>query len=318
MIKMLAPALRHPTNRDPDEFRRYWEQSHGPLFSNTRRLRRYVQHITMGELAGDDEIRCTYDGCSMFWYDGLDDLRHLASEPFDVLVWEATMRDDRQLFDRSTQWPPHNRFVMIIAEERVVVDEPAKPGMVKVIRTLSRAPGLTPAAFDARWSNEHAALVGALPVLRRYVQNPALVEAHTIRGMTHDGWSELWFDDLESFRLARRSPQWAQLTEASRDLFAEPIGLCVARERIQKEFDTPPRRWATGLSPSDIANRLAAQGYTDRVTDYLAVDLADRLAQADSENRVAVWTDEHLVLLTEPPVDLRPITGSEDHRDTPK
>ena len=72
MIKMLAPALRHPTNRDPDEFRRYWEQSHGPLFSNTRRLRRYVQHITMGELAGDDEIRCTHDGCSMFWYDGLD------------------------------------------------------------------------------------------------------------------------------------------------------------------------------------------------------------------------------------------------------
>ena len=50
-------------------------ESHGPLFANTKSLRRYVQHLTLPGAYGVDPAP-TYDGVSMFWYDEY--------EPFDV------------------------------------------------------------------------------------------------------------------------------------------------------------------------------------------------------------------------------------------
>src|ERR1700733_12123586 len=71
MIKVLAPAQRHPTNRATlAEFQSYWAECHGPLFANTANLRRYVQHLTLPEAYGGDPAP-TFDGVSMFWYDEL-------------------------------------------------------------------------------------------------------------------------------------------------------------------------------------------------------------------------------------------------------
>jgi hypothetical protein len=69
MIKSIAPAQRHPTNRlTLAEFHHYWAESHGPLFANTKGLHRYVQHLSLPNAFG-----CypepTYDGVSMFWTD---------------------------------------------------------------------------------------------------------------------------------------------------------------------------------------------------------------------------------------------------------
>ena len=52
MIKVLAPAQRHPSNRSLDAFHNYWAESHGPLFANTSKLRGYVQHLTLHEAYG--------------------------------------------------------------------------------------------------------------------------------------------------------------------------------------------------------------------------------------------------------------------------
>ncbi len=53
MIKVVAPAQRHLSNRETlEHFQRYWGESHGPLFANTKRLRRYVQHLTLPESYG--------------------------------------------------------------------------------------------------------------------------------------------------------------------------------------------------------------------------------------------------------------------------
>src|SRR5438046_2674052 len=54
VIKVIAGANRHPTNRSLGEFQRYWAEKHGPLFSKTPELRRYVQHITLPEAYGGD------------------------------------------------------------------------------------------------------------------------------------------------------------------------------------------------------------------------------------------------------------------------
>ena len=47
MIKVLAPANKNPERRTLPEFHNYWAVTHGPLFVNTRALRRYVQHLTL-------------------------------------------------------------------------------------------------------------------------------------------------------------------------------------------------------------------------------------------------------------------------------
>jgi uncharacterized protein (TIGR02118 family) len=71
MIKVIAPAQRHPRNRSLADFHRYWGDGHGPLFANTRNLRGYVQHLTLPEAYGGPPAP-TYDGVSMFWFDDLE------------------------------------------------------------------------------------------------------------------------------------------------------------------------------------------------------------------------------------------------------
>ncbi len=72
MIKVLAPAQRHPSNRATlAEFHQYWAETHGPLYANTKRLRRYVQHLTLPESYGFDPAP-SFDGVSMFWFDDDD------------------------------------------------------------------------------------------------------------------------------------------------------------------------------------------------------------------------------------------------------
>src|SRR5262249_26718707 len=72
VIKVLAPALRHPTNRSLADFHRYWADTHGPLYVNSPKLRRYVQHLTLPEAYGGEPAP-TFDGVSMFWFDRLSD-----------------------------------------------------------------------------------------------------------------------------------------------------------------------------------------------------------------------------------------------------
>src|SRR5205814_4229773 len=79
-IKVLAGAIKHPTNRTQEEFHRYWQTLHGPMFAHTPEVRRYVQHHTLPE-AYDGEPQPTLHGASMFWYDDLDALRTAQPSP---------------------------------------------------------------------------------------------------------------------------------------------------------------------------------------------------------------------------------------------
>ena len=239
MIRMIAPALKHPTNRTLAEFRHYWAESHGPLYARTTALRRYVQHLTLEEAYGDEPAP-TYDGASMFWFDDLDAVRPQEGDPESIELWNAVIEDDAQLFDRSTTWPTDHRKASVVGTERVVLEGSTTPEMVKAIFISARRPGLSLEEFSDHWGSVHGALVAQLPGLRRYVQTHAAPESYMLTGIiapTHDGFSELWFDDYAAWKLALASAEWSAVVEAGETLFARPAAYVVGRERIQKDFE---------------------------------------------------------------------------------
>jgi uncharacterized protein (TIGR02118 family) len=226
-----------------------------------------VQHITLSEAYGGTPSP-THDGVSMFWYADLESPSNPPQSPkladivppssTDTYEWyvqakrygspeemtlqETVIADDRQLFDRSTDWPTDHRRSNVTAREKIILEGQTTPSMVKAVFMVARRPGLTVQEFQERWAGDHGQLVSRIPGLRRYVQNHAALEAYgnMNRPMTHDGFSELWFDDLASLQSAASTPEWRAAREAGQRLFAEPIGLVIARERIQKEL--PPDR----------------------------------------------------------------------------
>jgi uncharacterized protein (TIGR02118 family) len=303
MIKVAAAAQRHPTNRSLDDFHRYWAETHGPLYANTKRLRRYVQHLTLHEAYGMDPAP-TFDGISMFWFDeyapfeaALDD-----AEARPLLL--AVIRDDEQLFDRSTTWPMHAKRATVWAREQVVLDGEATPEMVKAIFVASKLPGLAHDEFFDYWLNRHGPLGAAVPGVRRYVQNHALLEAFADGHQTHDGWAEMWFDDTAALQAAVASDEWHALAADGATLFGQPMGVCVARERVQKNLDWTYHDWGAGeLSEDEIRARLERDGYTTLAAEP---DAPARIKAAAAAQALAVWTQEHLVTTDEWGMDARP------------
>jgi uncharacterized protein (TIGR02118 family) len=331
VIKVVAPAHRHPSNRSLEDFHRYWADSHARLFCNSRNVRRYVQHLTLPEAYGGEPAP-SFDGVSMFWYDELPLERAEASDEETARLLRAVLgrtpvvperrdeptaeqaralrlaraviRDDAQLFDRSTTWPMHEKRAYVVAEEKVIVDGEASPSMVKAIWIASKLPGLTHEEFFDRWQHHHGPLAGRIPGLRRYVQNHAVLAAYAAGGQTHEGWSELWFDDLGALRAALDSPEWAELGADGAMLFAAPMGVGVAREGVQKDESWRYDDFGVGdMSEDEVRARLAADGYTELAADP---DAPRVLKRAAADEALAVWTSEHLVTIDESDLDLRP------------
>src|SRR5262249_12799646 len=97
-----------------------------------------------------------------------------------------------------------------------------------------KKPGLARGEFFEHWFNVHGQLGARVPGLRRYVQNHAVPAAYPIRAMTHDGFSELWFDDVPALQTARASDEWQRLGEDGQTLFTSPMRFTVAREGVIK------------------------------------------------------------------------------------
>jgi uncharacterized protein (TIGR02118 family) len=302
-MKRLSPAQHHPTNRSLAEFRNYWGESHGPLFSNTSNLRRYVQHITLPEAYGLDPAP-TFDGISMFWYDEYRPPSDTPPESRAVELQRAVRDDDAQLFDRERSWPTHLKRASVIAEEIVVLDGPTTEEMVKAIFVVAKLPGLTLNQFFEHWREQQGRLTQQVPGLRRYVQNHAIPEAYREGGQTHDGWTEMWFDDLSSLHRAAASPEWQAARAHGTTLFEANVGVGVARERIQKDLDWTYNDWGVGaLSEDAILERLRADHYVALADDPRA---PGQIKAAANSEALAVWTAEHLVTLDESRIDARP------------
>lgn len=122
--------------------------------------------------------------------------------------------------------------------------------------------------------------------------------------MTHDGWSELWFDDLESLHHAAASPEWASARADGETLFSSNTGVAVCRERIQKDFDWVYYDWGVGdLDEQAIRQRLSADGYHELAADPAA---PRKIKTAAAHQALVIWTDQHLVTIDDSKIDPRP------------
>jgi uncharacterized protein (TIGR02118 family) len=237
MIRIISAGVRHP-DRTLAEFRRYWIEHHGPLRAREPGLRRYVQHLTLDEAYGDEPAP-TYDAASMSWFDDLDSVVAQPDDPHEVELRTAVIVDDASLFDRSTSWPTDHRKASVIGTHEILVDGATTPAMVKVIFVSARRPGLTLQEFSERLAGPHGSLAAELPGLRRYVQTHALPASYSLTGLdapTHDGCSELWFDDYRSWKSALGSRAWSAVVDSGETLFARPAAYTVGREHIQKDW----------------------------------------------------------------------------------
>jgi uncharacterized protein (TIGR02118 family) len=306
VIKYLSAANRHPTNRSLEDFQRYWVEGHGALAVNMKFLKRYVQHLTLPEAYGAEPVP-TYDGASVHWVDDLDVLRalpHPSKDPWDVALREAVLREDPELFDRSLGWPRDHKRAWVTGDERVVLEGETTPDMVKAIFLVSRHPGLTLDDFFDHWRNVHGTLCARVPGLRRYIQNHAIPEAYSFRQMTHDGWSELWFDDLHSMRAAMATPEWQAVREDSQRLFARPLGCVIARELTLKWGDFVLRDGgAAELSEEEIRGRLRQQGYKRLAGDAAA---PAQIKAAAQKGALLLWTEDRIVTVDLSRIDARP------------
>jgi uncharacterized protein (TIGR02118 family) len=303
MLKSIGAAQLHPSNRSIEDFRTYWSQAHGPMCANMSSLRRYVQHITLPEAYGVDPAP-TFDGVSMFWSDGSGAFVDTSGDPKDVEMLRAIRADDQQLFDRTVGWPTNNKRAGVTAEEHVILEGETTPEMVKAIFIVSKLSGLTLSEFFDHWEQYHALLVTAVPGLRRYVQNHAVPAGYVAGTMTHDGWSELWFDDLAALHRAAKSPEWKAAKQDGMAIFDPNIGVVVARERIQKDFDWTYKDWGVGaLDESAVRERLLAEGYASLADDPEA---PGKIKKAAANETLAIWNELHLVTIGESKIDVRP------------
>jgi uncharacterized protein (TIGR02118 family) len=303
MLKSIGAAQRHPTNRTLEDFGTYWSQAHGPMGANMSSLRRYVQHITLPEAYGIDPAP-TFDGVSMFWSDGIGAFVAPSGDPKEVEMMRVTRADDQQLFDRSGGWPANSKRAGVTAEEHVILDGETTPEMVKAVFIVSKLSGLTLNEFFDHWEHYHASLVTAIPGVRRYVQNHGVLAAYEAGTMTHDGFSEVWFDDLASLHHAAKTPEWRSAKTDGATIFDPNIGVVVCHERVKKEFDWTYSDWGVGALDEDaIRARLRADGYTTLAEDP---DAPGKIKKAAANEALVIWNELHLVTIDESQIDERP------------
>lgn len=78
--------------------------------------------------------------------------------------------------------------------------------MIKMIFLVHRRPELTRDEFRKYWREKHGPIASKVPGLRKYTQHHA-VPGPDGAEPPYDGFSEMWWDDGESFRRALESPE---------------------------------------------------------------------------------------------------------------
>ncbi|MGB8685257.1 MAG: EthD domain-containing protein [Candidatus Binatus sp.] len=114
--------------------------------------------------------------------------------------------------------------------------------MVKTFNFFKRRPELSVERFREYWLNQHAAVVRAIPEVRKYVASIALPSSYRDNHEPHcDGISEAWFDDEETLRrIADTSPLRAAVTDDAVFIDTSKAGSIITDEIVQKE-GAPPK-----------------------------------------------------------------------------
>ena len=114
--------------------------------------------------------------------------------------------------------------------------------MVKTFNFFKRRPELSVERFGEYWLNQHAAVIRAIPEVRKYVASIALSSSYrNNHEPLYDGISEAWFDDEETIvRIADSAKLRAAITDDAVFVDTSKAGSIITHEVVQKD-GTPPR-----------------------------------------------------------------------------
>jgi uncharacterized protein (TIGR02118 family) len=113
--------------------------------------------------------------------------------------------------------------------------------MVKTFNFFKRKPELSVERFREYWLNQHAAVIRAIPEVRKYIASIAIPSSYRNSHEPHyDGISEAWFDDEETIRrIAETQPLRAAITDDAVFIDTSKAGSILADEIVQKEGAAP-------------------------------------------------------------------------------
>jgi uncharacterized protein (TIGR02118 family) len=195
MIHIHYFITRRPGLSD-EQFHRYWRETHAPIVARIPQLKGYVQSHPI-PFANNNS---TYDGEAEVWLDGLGALEAL--------------RKSREYLDGAFKDEPNfidlNRSDFLAARDHVIVDGPAKPGLVKGVWRMRRKPGISLGEFRRHWIEIHGVIASKIPGVRRYVQSHVIDEAYSYAEPRWDGVAQLWWDSPDALTEALGSPQFAE------------------------------------------------------------------------------------------------------------
>jgi uncharacterized protein (TIGR02118 family) len=107
-----------------------------------------------------------------------------------------------------------------------------------IVRTgvLRRRPDMDLDTFKRHWRDQHGPLAAKMSGLRRYEQNLVIDRSqlaidHARGGWNVDGFSQLWFDDIEAMRATTKTPEFAP-TVPDIDRFVGEIKLVVCQPNV--------------------------------------------------------------------------------------
>jgi uncharacterized protein (TIGR02118 family) len=154
--------------------------------------------------------------------------------------------------------------------------------MVKTFNFFKRRPELSVERFGEYWLNQHAAVIRAIPEVRKYVASIALSSSYRKNHEPlYDGISEAWFDDEETIvRIAGSAKLRAAITDDAVFVDTSKAGSIITHEVVQKD-GTPPKNAVKALS------------------------LLTRKAGMDVETFQSYWRDHHGPLAAKLPGALR-------------
>lgn len=128
-----------------------------------------------------------------------------ASLPDDDAAAEALRRVHDALGDDASA----AGIDVAVGRSTPIVDRAARPGTVRASYIFRKLPQLPMDEFRTHWRDVHGQLWARVPGVVRYLQYHPLAGAGPAPQppRTHDGWSDVWFQDLEHYAAALSSPE---------------------------------------------------------------------------------------------------------------
>ncbi len=111
--------------------------------------------------------------------------------------------------------------------------------MIKRINVFPLAEGADPEKIWDYWVNVHSEYVKTMPGLKKFVINRVIEIIPGPGGVKRDpkfwGLVELWFDSMEDYEKATKSPEYMHKDDRFAEMVGEPTSLAFVEEKVIKE-----------------------------------------------------------------------------------